>query len=79
MEVETPDEAPSLEEAFQDHVSTRPLPPEHELDDAECHNCGEPWDRETWDVRHLDPPGSIMESWLFECPNCEEETFEVSI
>lgn len=60
------------------HPVAKPLPPEHELDDAECHNCGEAWnDGENWDERHLHGGPSAGETWKYRCPNCEFETFEV--
>ena len=58
---------------------TKPLPAEHELDDAECHHCGEPWnDGEEWGERHLHGGPSAGETWRYECPNCGFETFEVA-
>jgi len=57
---------------------TRTLPPEHELDDAKCHNCGEPWnDGDGWDERHIHGGPSLGEDWKYSCPNCGFETFEV--
>lgn len=59
---------------------SKPLPAEHELDDAECHNCGEPWnDGDGWDERHLHGGPSLGEDWKYKCPNCGFETFEVGI
>jgi len=71
------DDAPSLDDVLpDDYVPTKSLPLETE--DAECHNCGEPWnDGEDWDVRHLHGGPSAGETWLYECPGCERETFEV--
>ena len=54
----------------------KPLPPEHELDDAECHNCGEPWNGDDWDEQHFHGGPSIGEGWKFKCPNCGFQTFE---
>lgn len=70
---------PTLDDVLtDDYVWAKPLPPEHELDKAECHNCGEPWnDGDEWDVRHLHGGPSAGETWMYECPNCEHETFEV--
>lgn len=59
------------------HPRTKPLPGDHELDDAECHNCGEPWDDERWNERHLHGGPSAGETWKYRCPNCGFETFEV--
>lgn len=57
---------------------TRPLPPEHEQDSAECPNCGHPWNGgEDWDERHLHGGPSAGEDWKYQCPNCGFETFEV--
>lgn len=70
-------EVPSLGDVIEDCVVTRPLPADHELDEAECHNCGEPWDEDEWDVRHLSGGPSIGETWKYKCPGCERETFEV--
>jgi hypothetical protein len=58
--------------------TSRPLPADHELDEAECHNCGEPWDDGSeWDKRHIHGGASLGETWTYECPNCGFETFEV--
>jgi len=57
---------------------TQPLPPEHKLDDAECPNCGEPWDEGiAWDKRHFHGGASAGETWKYACPNCGFATFEV--
>lgn len=59
---------------------TKPLPPDHELDDAECHNCGEPWnDGEEWDERHYHGGASAGEDWKYFCPNCGFGVYEVGI
>lgn len=55
---------------------SKPLPLEHELDEAECHNCGEAWDEEKWEERHLHGGPSLGEDWKYTCPNCGFETFE---
>lgn len=55
----------------------KPLPPEHELDEAECHNCGHPWNEEEWKERHVSGGPSPGESWYYSCPNCGFEVFEV--
>lgn len=56
---------------------TKPLPSENELEDAECHNCGEPWnDGVEWDERHLHGGASLGEDWKYKCPNCGFETFQ---
>ena len=74
VEYVTVDELRSL------HPRSRPLPEEHELDDAECHNCGESWnDGEEWDERHLHGGPSLGETWMYRCPNCGFETFEVGV
>lgn len=66
-----------FEEVFEDYVGAKPLPEEYELDDAECHHCGVPWDEDRWDVRHINTPGALGETWMYECPGCKHETFEV--
>jgi len=59
------------------HPGCRLLPLEHELDEAECHNCGEPWDGgDEWDEQHFHGGASIGESWKYQCPNCGFQTFE---
>jgi len=68
-----------MEEAFKNYVASHPLPADHELDDAECHNCGEPWDEDNWSVRHIHGGPSPAETWMYECPGCERETFQVGI
>jgi hypothetical protein len=72
-------DTPSLDDAYpDDYVHAKPLPLEHELDDAVCHNCGEPWNGgEGWDERHLSGGPSLGEDWMYTCPGCGEETFEV--
>lgn len=65
-----------LEEAYEDYVPAMPLPEDHELEDAECHNCGEPWDEDEWDVRHINAPDTMGETWKYQCPGCGHETFE---
>ena len=65
--------------SFEDYVPSKPLPEEHELDDAECHNCGEQWDGETWDERHVAGGPSLAEDWYYRCPGCGHETFEAGI
>lgn len=63
-----------------DYVQAKPLPPEHELDDAECHNCGEPWnDGEDWEETHYHGGPSAGEDWKYRCPGCGEQTFECGI
>jgi hypothetical protein len=60
------------------HVTAVPLPPEHEIEDAECHNCGEPWNGgEDWDESHYHGGASAGEDWKYTCPNCGFQTFEV--
>lgn len=67
----------TAEELRRLHPQSRPLPLEHELDDAECHNCGEPWDGgDEWDDRRLPSGPSAGETWKYQCPNCGFETFE---
>lgn len=66
-------------EAFKHEVAVRPLPREGERDDAECPNCGHAWDDEDWIEHHYHGGASAGESWKYECPNCERETFEVAI
>ena len=41
-----------------------------------CPECGHSFDADAWDVRHINGP-SLGESWLYTCPNCEQETAEV--
>lgn len=70
--------ADRYEEAFEGYVGAKPLPPEHRLDNAECHNCGEPWDGgDDWGERHIRGGASAGETWKYECPGCGHETFEV--
>lgn len=68
---------PTLDDVLpDDYVWPKPLP--LETDDATCHNCGEPWNGgEEWDERHLHGGPSAGETWLYTCPGCGEETFEV--
>ncbi len=48
------------------------------LEDGEpCPECGYEFDHEEWDVRHLHGGPSAGESWIYECPSCEQETAEV--
>lgn len=68
-----------FEEAYEDYIAARPLPEDHELDDATCHHCGTPWNEDTWTERHINPPGTVSETWYYECPGCGHETFEVGI
>lgn len=44
-----------------DYVRAKPLPPKHKLDDAECHNCGYPWDEEEWEEKNYHGGPSIGE------------------
>jgi len=77
-DAQSSDDIERFEEAFEGYVGSRPLPLEHKLHDAECHNCGEPWDGgEQWDERHIHGGSSAGETWKYECPNCGHETFEV--
>lgn len=75
------EEVPSLDDAIpDDYVRAKPLPPDHELDNADCHNCGEPWNGgEGWDERHISGGASLGEDWYYTCPGCGHETFEVGI
>lgn len=67
----------TVEEYRQLHPGTRPLPLEHELDDAECHNCGHPWDGgDEWDEQRLPMGPSAGETWKYSCPDCGFATFE---
>lgn len=49
---------------------------------CECLNCGEPWNNgESWTQRTIKKQStavsqSIGDLYRFECPECEEETFE---
>lgn len=76
----TDDEREQMIEDLADYVHAEPLPAEHELDDAECHNCGEDWNGgEDWNERHLHGGPAAGEDWKYQCPGCEHETFEVGI
>lgn len=67
-----------LDAAYEDYVHSKPLPEEHEQGDAECHNCGEPWDEDEWEERKVTGNPAIPgESWYYTCPGCGHETFEV--
>jgi len=64
-----------IEEAYEGVVPTKPP----EANNNRCHNCDMPFVPEQWDERHINPPGSIAESWIYKCPSCDEETVEVGI
>lgn len=67
----------TVEELKQLHVRARPLPPEHEIGEAGCCNCGHPWNGgEEWDERKMPSGPSLGEDWKYTCPNCGFETFE---
>lgn len=45
------------------------------LDEGEpCPECDYPYDSDEWDCRHLHGGPALGESWLYTCPNCEQET-----
>ena len=72
------DNAPTLGEAMveTDFAAAEPLPTPPELNDAKCHNCGHPWGGgDEWTERHLTHGPAVGETWMYECPNSEEETF----
>lgn len=58
------------------HPRSKPLPLDHKLDEAECHNCGEPWDEDKWKERKIPTGPSAGEDWKYRCPRCGFETFE---
>ena len=67
----------TIDEVRALYPRTKPLPAEHKLDEAECHNCGHPWDGgDDWAERHLHGGPSAGEDWKYRCPNCGFETFE---
>ena len=67
----------TIDEIRSLYPHTKPLPPEHELDDAECHNCGEPWDEDEWDAWYSGKGIEMGEEiWAYQCPNCGFQTFE---
>lgn len=44
---------------------------------GKCHICGEEFDAEQWDERHISGGPSAGETWKYGCPNCLNETIEV--
>ena len=65
----------TIDELRKLHPRAKPLPPEHEIDDTECHNCGQPWN-DDWKERKIPNGPSLGEDWKYKCPNCGFETFE---
>jgi hypothetical protein len=54
-------------------------PAQRSLDDGEpCPECGYEFNADEWDVRHLYGGAWAGESWVYECPNCEQETCIIS-
>ena len=42
-----------------------------------CPECDYPFDSDEWNVRHLTGGPSLGESWIYTCPECEQETCSV--
>lgn len=42
-----------------------------------CPECGYEFDSDEWDCRHLSHGPAVGESWLYTCPNCEQETCSI--
>lgn len=53
-------------------------PPTRPLEEGEpCPDCGYPFDSDEWAIRKLPSGPHIGETWKGECPECEQETYEV--
>jgi len=62
-----------MEEAYKDYVPA--YPPER--NNNRCHNCDMPFVPEQWEVRHINTPNTVGETWKYTCPSCDEETVEI--
>ncbi len=47
-------------------------------EDDPCPECGYPFDPGEWETRHLRGGPTPGETWLYTCPDCEQETVKIA-
>jgi RNase P subunit RPR2 len=62
-----------MEEAYKDYAPAYPP----EKNNNRCHNCDMPFVPDQWEVRHINTPNTVGETWIYTCPSCDEETIEI--